>query len=74
MTREGTTIIMTSNINGNKNGFKPEYIDIICLVILLVIFFLALFLTHGILLIADVILLALAGAVLGKTIGKMVKV
>lgn len=71
---EGTTIIMISNINGNKNGFKPEYIDVICLVILLAVFYLALFLTHGIWLIADVILLALTGAILGKTIGNMVKV
>lgn len=57
-----------------ETSFRPEYIDIICLVILLVIFFMALFLTHGVWLIVDAILLALTGAVLGRTVGKMVTV
>lgn len=55
-------------------GFRPEYIDIICLVILLLVFFMALFMTHGIWFIVDIILLAGAGAVLGRTVGKIVKV
>lgn len=55
-------------------SFRQEYIDIICLMILLVIFFIALFLTHGVWLIVGAILLALTGAVLGRTVGKMVTV
>jgi hypothetical protein len=57
-----------------KGGFRPEYIDIICLTILLLVFFVALFLTHGIWFIVDVLLLAGTGAILGRTIGKMVRV
>lgn len=51
---------------------KLEYIDIICLIILLLVFFTVLFLAHGIWLIIDLLLLAGTGAVLGRTIGKMV--
>jgi len=58
----------------NMTGFRPEYIDVICLVILLAVFFVALFLTHGVWLVADVLLLAGTGAILGQTIGKMVSV
>jgi hypothetical protein len=58
----------------NEAVFRPEYIDIICLVILLIIFFTALFLAHGVLFIVDILLLAGTAAVLGRTVGKMVKV
>ena len=51
---------------------RPGYIDIICLVILLIIFCVALFLTEGVWLIIDIILLAGTGAVLGKTVGESV--
>lgn len=68
---EETTIMMTRD---NMTGFRPEYIDVICLVILLAVFFVALFLTHGIWLVADVLLLAGTGAILGQTIGKMVNI
>jgi uncharacterized membrane protein YqaE (UPF0057 family) len=50
--------------------FRAEYIDIICLVILLIAFFMALFLTRGIWFIVDVLLLAGTGYVLGRTVGK----
>jgi hypothetical protein len=55
-------------------GFRPEYIDIICLMTLLSVFFMALFLTHGVWFIIDILLLAGTGAVLGRTVGNMVKV
>jgi hypothetical protein len=58
----------------NEKVFRPEYIDIICLVILWVIFFVALFLVHGVWFIVDTLLLAGIAAVLGRTVGKMVKV
>lgn len=58
----------------NEKIFRPEYIDIICLVILWMVFFMALFMARGIWFIIDVLLLAGIGAVLGCTVGKMVKV
>lgn len=74
--KEETTIIMTK---GTTKGFRPDYIDIICidiicLVILLVVFFVALFLTHGVWFIVDLLLLAGTGTILGRTVGKMVNV
>ena len=62
---------MTDTYKLRYMTYKPGYIDIICLVILLVIFFVALFLTQGIWRIVDLLLLAGTGAVLGKTIGEM---
>lgn len=50
---------------------KSEHIDIVCLVILLLIFFMALFLTHGAVFIIDVFLLAGTAVLLGRTVGKM---
>lgn len=52
-------------------GFRSEYIDIICLAILFLVFFVALFLTHGVWFIVDLLLLAGTGAVLGRTVGEI---
>lgn len=57
-----------------KSIFKPDYIDITCLVILLIVFFVTLFVAHGVWFIVDLLLLAGTGAILGHTVGKMVKV
>lgn len=50
---------------------RSGYIDIICLVMLLLIFFVSLFLTYGKMFWIDVLLLAGTGALLGRTVGKM---
>lgn len=52
--------------------YRHGYIDIICLVILWLIFFISLFLTQGIWFIADIILLVGTAAVPGKTIAEIV--
>lgn len=71
MRHEKEIIIITK---GTTKGFRPEYVDIICLVILLPVFFVTLFLTHGIWFVIDVLLLVGTAAVLGRTVGNMVKV
>lgn len=58
-------VIMTNIV------FKPVYIDLVCLTILLFIFFIALFLTNGITFLIDVILLAGTAALFGRTVGNM---
>lgn len=58
----------------NKITIVPGYVDAICLVILLIIFFIALFITQGIMFVVDMILLAGTAALLGRTMGKMTKI
>lgn len=62
---------MPGTYNSTYNVYKPGYIDIICLIILWLVFFVALFLTDGIWFIADILLLAITAAVLGKTVAEM---
>ena len=57
---------------GYKKWYKPGYIDVICLEMLLIIFFVTLFLTNGVWFIIDVLLLAGTAAVFGRTVGEMV--
>ena len=54
------------------NRFRPDYIEIACLLCLYIIFFIALFMIHGngIMLIIDLLLLAGTAAVLGHTVAK----
>lgn len=51
--------------------FRPVYIDLACLMMLLLIFFAALFLTNGVWFVFDTILLAGTAALLGRTLGNM---
>lgn len=54
------------------NRFKPDYIELACLISLFIIFFMTLFLIHGnnMALIVDLLLLGLTAAVLGHTVAK----
>lgn len=51
--------------------FRPIYMDLVCNVILFLIFFTSLFLTDGIWFVFDIILLAGTGVLLGRTVGNI---
>ena len=53
------------------NAFKPDYIEIGCLISLLIIFFTTLFMVrgNGMMSVIDLLLLAGTAAVLGRTVG-----
>lgn len=57
-----------------ENKFKPDYIELACLICLWIVFFVTLFVIHGngIMLIIDLLLLTGTASVLGHAVAKAI--